>query len=157
MNDKKEEQNNRISRRHFFSLVGWSSITLTGAGAAVETVRFFFPNVLYEPPTTIKVGIPADYPKGTVIYNDEKKLYIVRDETGFFAMSAVCTHLGCTVLKDAQNFLCPCHGAVFDKNGLVTKGPAKSPLPRFRIVLTEGGVLQVDIADVVDRNYRLKV
>lgn len=157
MNKQTEGQNKEISRRSFFLLVGWSSLMATVMGAIVETVRFFFPNVLYEPPTTFRIGKPEDYPEDTITYNDKKKLFIFRDESGFFTISAVCTHLGCTVKREGDSFHCPCHGATFDSNGLVTKGPALRPLPRFSINLTANGELQVDTANKVDLDYRFKV
>ncbi|MFQ6092669.1 MAG: ubiquinol-cytochrome c reductase iron-sulfur subunit [bacterium] len=157
MNNEGEGQDKKISRRYFFSLVGWGSLGATCVGATVETVRFFFPNVLYEPPSTFKVGLPGDYPTDTVTYKDEKKLFIIRDKIGLFTMSAVCTHLGCTVLREGPGFHCPCHGATFDGDGVVTRGPARRPLPRFRVVLTENGELLVDTAEVVGLDYRLKV
>lgn len=49
------------------------------------------------------------------------------------AISALCTHQGCTVeWRGAdKTLLCPCHGSQFDKNGKVEHGPAKLPLPTY--------------------------
>ncbi|MBD2139250.1 FAD-dependent oxidoreductase [Anabaena sp. FACHB-1237] len=50
------------------------------------------------------------------------------------AISLTCTHQGCTVKKSEDgNFHCPCHGAIFDAEGKVVKGPAKRDLQRFKI------------------------
>jgi rieske iron-sulfur protein len=67
--------------------------------------------------------------------------------TGLVAYSAICTHLGCTVLPQlsAQGYIiCPCHGSVFDPAvaAAVVHGPANRPLPALPIgVLPEGHVV----------------
>ncbi len=55
------------------------------------------------------------------------------------ALSLTCTHQGCTVHpNEAGEFHCPCHGAVYDKNGKVIRGPAQRDLPRFKVQATTG-------------------
>lgn len=50
------------------------------------------------------------------------------------ALSLTCTHQGCTVHPDANGeFHCPCHGAVYDREGRVLRGPAQRDLPRFKV------------------------
>jgi carotenoid phi-ring synthase / carotenoid chi-ring synthase len=50
------------------------------------------------------------------------------------AISLTCTHQGCTVQRSENGeFHCPCHGAVYDKNGRVLRGPAKRDLARFKV------------------------
>jgi len=50
----------------------------------------------------------------------------------FTAMTAVCTHEGCTITGfDSASFVCPCHGSAFSTSGSVVRGPANSPLARF--------------------------
>jgi cytochrome b6-f complex iron-sulfur subunit len=52
--------------------------------------------------------------------------------TTFTALTATCTHLGCTVTGFAnQQYVCPCHGAAFSTSGSVVQGPAPSPLRQF--------------------------
>lgn len=76
----------------------------------------------------------------------QKPVYVVKDSAGQLAvLSAVCTHLGCTVpWSDKQNkFVCPCHQAIFDPSGKLIGGPA----PRGMDVLPmkiEQGVLKVE-------------
>jgi cytochrome b6-f complex iron-sulfur subunit len=50
------------------------------------------------------------------------------DRTKVVAVSAVCTHKGCTVAWKGDKLVCPCHGASFDAAGKVLEGPAKAPL-----------------------------
>ena len=61
-------------------------------------------------------------------------LVIVRTENAAYALSAVCTHLGCIVKWEEENkrLFCPCHAAIFDVNGNVLGGPAPRPLPSFQ-------------------------
>lgn len=75
--------------------------------------------------------------------NQENLIQLVRlspDPSGLMAYSAICTHLGCTVLaaldKDGH-ILCPCHGSLFDPaNGAaVLRGPAARPLPSLPITV----------------------
>jgi cytochrome b6-f complex iron-sulfur subunit len=50
----------------------------------------------------------------------------------FTAMTAVCTHEGCTVTEfDGSLFVCPCHGSEYSTSGAVVQGPASSALTRF--------------------------
>lgn len=60
------------------------------------------------------------------------------------AISLTCTHQGCTVqLADDHKFHCPCHGAIFDRQGRVVKGPATRDLPRFQVVQHQQDKLQL--------------
>jgi cytochrome b6-f complex iron-sulfur subunit len=78
-----------------------------------------------------------------------------------WAMSAVCTHLGCiTQLKvesDQIQIACPYHGSKFKIAGTVQAGPAPRPLPHFSMVLGEDGVLVVDKLEIVSDSEILKV
>ena len=62
-----------------------------------------------------------------------------------YALSAVCTHMGCmlTWLNDAATFLCPCHGAQYDSSGLVLSGIARHPLPPLRVKVEDDGDVYV--------------
>ncbi len=114
----------------------------------VGSIRFMFPRVLFEPSPVFKAGYPDDYPVGTVStkWVKDKRVWIVRDEQGFFAIHALCTHLGCTPRwLDAENkYKCPCHGSGFTREGVNFEGPAPRPLERVRITLAEDGQLLID-------------
>ncbi len=85
------------------------------------------------------INIPFKVEKNTIL-SDEKKTYYGAGDRLFLerdneAVSLRCTHQGCTVKKQENGtFLCPCHGAVYDKNGKVVKGPAKQDLSSYKIV-----------------------
>ncbi len=71
---------------------------------------------------------------------------IVTGENGIYALSTVCTHLGCTPdwLEAAQKFKCPCHGSGYYKSGINFEGPTPRPLERFAIKLADDGQIEVD-------------
>ncbi len=55
----------------------------------------------------------------------------------FLVAIGLCTHLGCipAYRPDKKNFLCACHGGMFDTNGDNIKPPPPSPLviPPFKV------------------------
>ena len=57
-------------------------------------------------------------------------VFLVKNKKEIFALSARCTHLGCTLNYDivSKTFKCPCHGSTFDGNGKWLAGPAKADL-----------------------------
>ena len=111
-------------------------------------IRFLFPNVLFEPPQSFKIGFPDDFTKGAVDLRFKRKyaVWIVRNDEGIYALSTVCTHLGCTPnwLATERKFKCPCHGSGFRASGINFEGPAPRPLERFRILLADDGQIIVD-------------
>src|ERR1022692_1850548 len=106
--------------RRKFARIGMGSIALAGAGSAVFGYEFLSPNVLYEPSPIVDAGKPDRYPPDSVTADPETAIYVVRTPEGFFALSAICTHLGCmTAYKpDLGIIACPCHGSKFTKYGV---------------------------------------
>ena len=139
-----------VSRRGFLSwvTVAWTAFTAAMLATSTATVRFMFPNVLFEPPPTFKAGFPQEIQVGQVDERFKAKfgVWLVRDEGGIFALSTVCTHLGCTPnwLEAEQKFKCPCHGSGYYKNGINFEGPTPRPLERYTITLAEDGQILVD-------------
>jgi cytochrome b6-f complex iron-sulfur subunit len=109
--------------------------------------RFLFPNVTYEPPLSFKAGFPTEYGLGVEEkFKERYGVWIVRESRGFYALSTVCTHLGCTPnwLTAESKFKCPCHGSGFMVTGVNFEGPAPRPLERYKIALAEDGQLLID-------------
>lgn len=54
------------------------------------------------------------------------------------ALTAICTHRGCSMDFDAAQSLitCPCHGSQFSESGAVVRGPATTPLKVYTATLT---------------------
>jgi cytochrome b6-f complex iron-sulfur subunit len=148
-----------IDRRDFLNDVAAAALGVAGIGAVVVTARYLSPNVLFEPPTSFRIGLPDEYPVNSVSYLADQQVYIVRMPGGFYAISAICTHLGCITQwkPDLDLIACPCHGSQFNKDGMIEHGPAPRPLPHFAIRLMPDGNLQVDKLEIVPQAQILKV
>ncbi len=159
VNPEGEVKESQVSRRDFFNEVAVAALGVASLGAAVVTYRYLSPNVLFEPPSSFRVGTPDDYPVNSVTFILDQQVYIVRVSEGIYAVSAVCTHLGCITQWNTQDNLieCPCHGSKFLRNGTKVAGPAPRPLPHFAIRLTPDGQLLVDKLDIVKPSQVLKV
>jgi Rieske Fe-S protein len=75
--------------------------------------------------------------------------YVLRkseDPNDLLILNSRCTHLGCTVNWDNADkvYLCPCHDAKFNEQGLVLAGPPPRPLNRYEEYrVTEDGILEI--------------
>ncbi len=126
----------------------WMVFAAATVSALSTCLRFLFPNVLFEPKTAFKIGRPDTYEldKVDTRWEDKFGVWIIRSPEGLYALSTVCTHLGCkpSWLDAEQKFKCPCHGSGFYKSGINFEGPAPRPLERFSISLAEDGQILVD-------------
>lgn len=133
-----------LAQAAFWTTVG----TLGFAGAGI--VRMPMPGVVPGRSGAIKIGLPGDYP----VSNEPlrvvgQNLFIVHDSEGFWACSAVCTHLGCIVAPSGDGYVCPCHGSRFGRDGRVLQGPAPSGLRWYELTLAADGQLLVNTAKAV--------
>jgi len=139
-----------MDRRSFVKwlTIGWAAFAAVVAGYGTLMLRFLFPNVLFEPKQSFNAGVVDDYVIGEVSerFKERYGVWIVRDSEKIFALSTVCTHLGCTPnwLSNEQKYKCPCHGSGFYKNGVNFEGPAPRPLERFKIALSDDGDIIID-------------
>ncbi|HAL56875.1 MAG TPA: Rieske (2Fe-2S) protein [Bacteroidetes bacterium] len=155
-----ESGNTLLTRRYFLEAIGGGAIGIAAAGSAMLTAQFLSPNVLREPSLRFKAGPTENFPPDSVTLQKEQKVFIVRPKEGhFYAMSAVCTHLGCiTNWKTEEGIVaCPCHGSRFDSEGIVLDGPAPRSLQRFAMTLDEQGELVVDKGVIVGEEVFLRV
>ncbi len=69
-----------------------------------------------------------------------------RDDT-LHALSAVCTHEGCTIqyVPGEANLWCACHNARYGLDGAVISGPPPRPLRRYAIERSADGALNVKV------------
>ena len=150
---------NGVTRRDFLNEVTMGALGIAGLGSVAVTYQYFSPNVLFEPSTTFRAGNPDLYPVHSVTFLQDQQVYIVRMPDGFYAVSAVCTHLGCITQwkPDADMIACPCHGSKFHPDGVKIEGPAPWPLPHFAISLTADGELIVDKLQIIKPSQVLKV
>jgi len=146
-----EQKTNGMSRRGFFELTfGWCAALLALGASGAAAARFMIPNVLYEADARFKALKPDDYPDGAT-FLPEARMFLIRKGNSFRAVSAVCTHLGCTVNlnPNGKGFACPCHGSRFDEQARVIGGPAPRPLEWFPVALGRDGRLLIDTTQSV--------
>ncbi len=141
------------TRRGFLGRSATVGVVLGLVGHALAWARSLVPNVLYEPPTRRRLGPPDQFPPGRT-YVAEHNIFIIHGKQGYRALSAVCTHLGCSVGVKKKGYHCPCHGSRFDAAGVPTEGPAPSPLPWHPLTL-RGKTLIVDLGKTVDAEFVL--
>jgi menaquinol-cytochrome c reductase iron-sulfur subunit len=159
-------------RRDFLVKLGIGAGAVGIGTQAAASLRSLVPNVSYDAPTTVKVGLPGDFPDGMKFLPDQR-LFVFREGKVYHAVSAVCTHLGCTVRAEAllqpetmevggaetrvtHRFACPCHGSRYAGDGKVVSGPAPRPLAWYHLsVSPDDGQLVVDLAQEVGRDFRL--
>lgn len=115
------------------------------------------------------VCMPAGYNVGSTDTFTTDGLYQIagtsfvlgRDAGGFYAMSSLCTHQQCNMNSKgaiiAGGIHCNCHGAEFDANGNVTKGPAVKALKHYQVTLECDGNLWVDTSVVVAADQRVAI
>ena len=135
-----------FDRRAFFTRIGLGSLGIAAVGTVVFSYEFLSPNVLYEPSAIVNVGKPDSFAMNSVTMDVNSGIYLVRAEEGFFALSAVCTHLGCLTAwnQDLGIIACPCHGSKFTRTGEKIEGPAPKPLPWLKTTVSDEGDLMVD-------------
>jgi cytochrome b6-f complex iron-sulfur subunit len=164
MAQEPEEQNEAVAepgpgRRDFLWKVGCAALSIAGVEAAASTLRFAKAPVSYGPSQRRMLGDLARFPPGAPVYVEDAGVFILRDANGMRALSATCTHLGCTVRSDRETggFICPCHGSRYDSEGHVIAGPAPASLPFVRVDQDRRGRLVVDLSVPVDADHRTKV
>ena len=147
---KKPAAGKAVERREFLNwlALGWIAFSAASAAGLTALGRFFFPNVLFEPPSIFKVGYPEDFAEGMVDlrFKEKFRVWVVREGGQIYALYAKCTHLGCTPnwLAAENKFKCPCHGSGFYKSGINFEGPAPRPLERVKISLADDGQIRLD-------------
>jgi Rieske Fe-S protein len=122
--------------------------SLWAAGAAlvfagIGMLRLPKAAVLSSPSKKFRVTLPESLPAGQAFVPPGRTVAVFKDADGVYAVSLVCTHLGCIVKNTAEGFECPCHGSRFAADGEVTKGPAPAALP-WRKITGSGSEYMVD-------------
>lgn len=148
-----------VTRRDFFNEITGAVLGIAALGTTAVTYQYLSPNVLFEPAPTFRAGNPDLFPVNSVTYLPDQQVYIVRTTDGFYAVSSVCTHLGCITQwkAEADQIQCPCHGSKFKSDGTKIEGPAPQPLPHFAITLTADGELLVDKLQAAAAGRILKI
>jgi Rieske Fe-S protein len=113
------------------------------AFAAIGMLKLPKAAVLASPSKRFKVNLPESLPPGEGFVPPGRSVAVFKDTEGVYAVSLICTHLGCIVKQTPSGFDCPCHGSRFAPDGSVTKGPAPAPL-KWRKVSVAGNSVTVD-------------
>jgi len=143
-------------RRDFLGLAAtWSAVGALGM-ALVGALRLPMPSVFPESQSRVKLGPLAKFLNADVTPLPQQRAWVFRDQQGLYAISAVCTHLGCIVSRQDGEFECPCHGSVFDANGNVVSGPAPRALDYLDLSVSPDGQLVVDQQKTVGADLRLE-
>ena len=145
--EETDESKQMARRRRFVmaSVLGFLGVNF------LMFLRFFLPRTLFEPKTTFRIGYPSDFGFGVdTKFQNQYRIWVVRNTEGIFVISAICTHLGCTPdWKASENkFKCPCHGSGYDPEGVNFEGPAPRPMDRAHVELDPEGQILVDLSRV---------
>jgi nitrite reductase/ring-hydroxylating ferredoxin subunit len=138
-----------IPRRDFLGLAAAWSAFVALLFAFFGAMRLPRAAVVPVPSRKFKVLLPETLTAGEAFLPPGRSVAVFRDADGVFAISRVCTHLGCLVKSEADGFHCPCHGSRFAPNGSVVKGPAPKALPWLAVSRVGPGTYLIDEAKVV--------
>ncbi len=147
----------KITRRKFMSLVTGAITALIGLGLGIPAIAYIIGPALKKEESQdwirlgstskVELGLPTLFKTkiqrqtGWIVNEKEISVYVL-SENGreFVAMSNICTHLGCRIrwIADREEFFCPCHNGVFDKDGQIVSGPVPRPLDRFDTKVEDG-------------------
>jgi Rieske Fe-S protein len=129
-----------VARRDF---LGLSALAATGATllfALVGMLRLPKAAVLPSLSKKFRLTLPETLAAGEAFVPPGRSVAVFRDPEGVYAISMVCTHLGCIVKPSASGFDCPCHGSRFAHDGTVIKGPAPRALPWLAVTVAANTV-----------------
>jgi Rieske Fe-S protein len=140
-------------RRSFLRLALASAACSAGACGPAGTPAEAFADVSAGKTSALRVG--------AVVPLESAPAFIALDAGGLYAMSTTCTHQGCDLAADGQvsggRISCGCHGAEFDANGAVLRGPAPSALQHFAVSVDGQGNITVHGGTPVGSDVRVAV
>ena len=122
-----------VARRDILGLGALWSAAAALAFATVGMIRLPKAAVLSSPSKKFRADLPESLAPGQAFVPPGRSVALFRDAEGVYAISLICTHLGCIVKHQGEGFECPCHGSRFRLDGTVSKGPAPKPLPWCKV------------------------
>lgn len=128
-----------MKRRDVLSWLLRAACTVLWGMVLYPVIRFLVPPRIPEPPTRRVTAAE----EGELAL-DAFKIFpfggapgiLIRMANGEYrALSAVCTHLACTVQyrRDRKDIWCACHNGIYNLEGLVVSGPPPLPLERYAV------------------------
>lgn len=152
---EQEQPPEQSGRRDFMTRAAFWTTAGALVLAGIGTARMPMPGVLPGASKAVKIGPPGNFPESSEpVRVPGHNFYLLHDKAGFAAVSAVCTHLGCIVSAAPDGFECPCHGSRFAADGRVTRAPAGSALPWYRLTLAPDGQIVVHTNKTVPAETR---
>lgn len=122
-----------IARRDFLGLAAlWSAVTSL-LFATFGILRLPKAAVLPSPSKRFRVSMPESIAPNEAFVPPGRSVALFKTAKGVYAVSIVCTHLGCIAKPSVTGFDCPCHGSRFAKDGSVLRGPAPKALARLTV------------------------
>lgn len=143
-----------MPRRDWLGIAALGSMAASLLFALAGMLRLPRAAVLPSPSRKFRVVLPETLAPGEPFIPPGRAVAVFRDPEGIYAISTVCTHLGCIVKPSAEGFQCPCHGSRFAPDGEVRKGPAPKPLPWLKVTLSRGAVT-IDEGTVVPHGTKV--
>jgi cytochrome b6-f complex iron-sulfur subunit len=137
-----------VPRRDFLGLLSLWTMASTLLFATIGMLRMPKAAVLPSPSKKFRVALPDTLPHGEAFVPPGRTTALFRDAEGVYAISIICTHLGCIVKPTANGFECPCHGSAFARDGGVVRGPAPRPLSWIKVSMNAGAVVVDEAATV---------
>jgi cytochrome b6-f complex iron-sulfur subunit len=131
----------------------WTAVGGFLATCFIMFLRFFLPRTIFEPSTIFRVGYASDFGFGVdTKFQQQYRIWVVRNAERLFVIYARCTHLGCTPdWKPSENkFKCPCHGSGYTNEGINFEGPAPRPMDRAHVELDPTGQIVVNTAKLYE-------
>jgi cytochrome b6-f complex iron-sulfur subunit len=138
-----------MPRRDFLGLAAWWSAAAALLFGFLGAMRLPKAAVLPSPSKKFRVMLPASLASGQAYVPVGRSVAIYKEVSGVYAISTVCTHLGCIVKATDAGFDCPCHGSKFTKDGSVLKGPAPKGLPWLEVKHAGGDNFLIDEGKIV--------
>lgn len=133
-----------MPRRDFLGLAAWWSAAAALLFAFFGAMRLPKAAVLPSPSKRFRVRLPASLGSGQAFVPAGRSVAIFKEAGSVYAISTVCTHLGCIIKPTEKGFDCPCHGSKFNKDGSVARGPAPKALPWLEVKHLGGDNLLID-------------
>lgn len=144
-----------MPRRDWLGLASLWSMASALLFATIGSLRLPVAAVVAGPSGGFDVKLPDSLGAGEAFVPPERAVAVYRDTGGVYAISTICTHLGCVVKANAEGFECPCHGSRFQADGTVSKGPAPQPLQWLKVTAADGG-FHIDEGKTVPVGTRVK-
>jgi cytochrome b6-f complex iron-sulfur subunit len=150
---ERKSPNQTISRRSFLGIAWGGSLALLMGQALIGLLNYLRPVSSGGFGGLIYAGKVEEFAINSVNRILAGRFFIARSEEGFLALWQKCPHLGCAVpwVEEEGQFHCPCHGSLFDRNGVVLGGPAPRPLDTFQVSIRSGEVW-VDTSKPIERS-----